>query len=155
MGGDFSGDHGLDVLDLSQSTGRKQPQMNDHDMQRLALDVELDLQHPALLKRVVRDVFMAVRLNGPTAQERIAVLAVAGAGIGLVDDMVVLGRQGLRLPHLGPMVKAPSELVIERPHLLQTHHIGVQAGHSTGHVVNFKPAAPTQPERQTPPKPQT
>ena len=64
-------------------------------------------------------------------------LTVPGSCIGLVHHLVAVWRQDLRLAFLGPQAKALGQLVIEAPHLLQAHDIGIQGGQGAGHVVNL------------------
>ena len=96
------------------------------------------MQQAALLQRMVGHVFMLVRQHRPTAQQGIAMFAVAGEGVGAVHHRVAQGRQKLGLRHRGPMRKAARLAPIEAPDFLQAHNVGIQLLHSMPQVVNLQ-----------------
>ncbi len=132
---------------LTHTAAMGQAEMHHHGVQRVAVPLHRHVQQAPLLEAVVADVVVADRAERPARQQRIAVLAVARDGIGAVGHVVALGRQEIGLAAVGPAEPGALELargtVVEQPHLLQEHQVGVQRLDTEAEVVDLQALART------------
>ena len=89
-------------------------------------NVHLYVQQPALLKAVVRNIFVLVPHHRPARQQRIAMLAVPREGVGAVHRLVALGRQKLGLRHIRPALKILRLTPVQLAHFLQANDVGIE-----------------------------
>ena len=101
------------------------------------------MQQAALLEAVVGDVVVADVADRPARQQRVAMLAVAGHGVGAVGDLVALGREVVGLRHLRPaelgVGKVARRGAVHAPHFLQEHEVGVERLDAEDEVVDLEP----------------
>jgi hypothetical protein len=74
----------------------------------------------------------------PSAQQRIAMFAVAGYGVGAVDRRVTFGGKKVSLTLIGPVFEAPGVLAVECTHFLQAHDVRIELLDRVPQVVNFQ-----------------
>jgi hypothetical protein len=92
-----------------------------------AVDLDLAVQQPAALDRVVRDVDVLPHRDRVAAHDRVAVVAVLVHGVHAVHAVLaVLVGEELVLRHLGPAHVAPRVLVVLALHLLQEGDVRAQ-----------------------------
>ena len=103
------------------------------------------VQQAALLEPVVRNIVVADLTERPARQERIAVLAVAGGGIGAVGNFVALRRQMIGLRQARPTEQRVREMAslgtVEQAHLLQKDEVGIERLDAEPEVVDLEPFA--------------
>ena len=103
------------------------------------------MQQAALLEAVVADVVVAHVADRPARQQRIAVLAMPGDGIGAVGHGVAVGRKEVGLAFVGPaeqgLLEALRLAAVVEPHLLQAHQIRVQRLDAQAQVVDLQALA--------------
>ena len=98
------------------------------------------VQQAALLEAVVRHVLVRLReTTGQRDEQRIAVLAVPGDGVGLVDRLVALGRQEIGLRQLGPAGEVALPRAVQLAHFLQADDVGVELLDGMAEVVDLQP----------------
>ena len=104
-----------------------------------AVGVDFDVQQAALLKAVVRDVLVLVRDHRPARQQRVAVFAVFGDGVGAVHRLIAFRRKELGLGQLGPALEVRGLASVQLAHFLQAHDVGIELLHRQPKVVDLKP----------------
>ena len=114
-------------------------------MHRLALHQHLGMQQAALLKAVIRHVFMLVHDHGPTGQHGVAVLSMARHGIGTVNRFIPFRRQKVGLGLVWPAREIRLFTTMTLTHLLQANDVCVQLLHGVAQVVDFQPSVRTEP----------
>ena len=113
-------------------------------MHRAPVHQHLAMQQAALLEAVVGHVLVLVRQHRPARQHGVAMLAVAGDGVGPVDHVVALGRQVIGLCLFGPKFEVCRLAAMHLAHLLQADDVGIKLLHRMAEVVDFQPAVGAQ-----------
>ncbi|OIQ68143.1 hypothetical protein GALL_502670 [mine drainage metagenome] len=117
------------ALGLPLPAHREQPEVHHDAVQRPALrQGHLCMQQAALLEAVIRHIAMRHVEDGIARQQRVAMLAVAGTGVGAIGRVHVQRlRQEVMLRLLRPEGKAAGVELMQELHFLQKHQIGLQA----------------------------
>jgi len=124
--GNFARNKTLQLRNLAAAAGGNEPEMEHDHMHRTALHLHLHMQQTPLFETVVGHVLVGMGLHRPARQQRIAMLAMAGEGIGLVHRLVALGRQEFGLGQFGPAREMLLLAPVQLAHLLQAHDVGVE-----------------------------
>ena len=111
---------------------------HDH-VDAAAAQREFAVQQAALLETVIRHVLVLVPCHLAARQQRIAVLAVLGGGIGDIHGLVMRVGQEVGLALARPVVELAFPLAVQLAHLLQADHIGVELTDGLLQVVDFEP----------------
>lgn len=102
-----------------------------------AFHVDHHVQQPALLEAVVGNVLVVGAQHRPAREQRVAVLAMARDGVGLVDGGVALGREEVGLRQLGPARETRGRLPVHLSHFLQADDVGVELLDGMAQVVDL------------------
>ena len=130
------------ALHLTYPAAVQQAKVRDNCMHFQSSPEQRNMQQAALFERVVRHIMMTDIAKWPARQQGIAMLAMPGDGIGSVGDLIAIGRQEFGLSRFWPTqrytLEAQRLAVMEMPHLLQKHQIGVQGLDAMPKVVDFQ-----------------
>ena len=96
----------LEPLGLTHPAGMDQAQVNHDHMHLDPAPDDRHMQQATLFETVVRHIVVADGPQWPACQQRVAMLAVLGDGIGAVSDLIALGGQVFGLRRAGPGVGA-------------------------------------------------
>ena len=100
-------------------------------------DLNFNMQQTTLFKAMIGHILMSMRHHGPTRQQSIAMLAMFGNGIGLVNGLIARWCQKFSLGHFRPMLEILFLAPVHFANFLKAHNVGVQLLNGQAQVVNL------------------